>query len=108
MPKTRQAKQETEPPGPGETGHGEKPRPGRPRQADLDQRLESAVLALLHDGGPSIVTVEAVANKAGVAKTSIYRRYANRGELLTAARADRAPGGRAGGVEERSGVGAIA
>ena len=85
MPKTRQAKQETELPGPEETGQGEKPRPGRPRQADLDQRLESAVLALLHDGGPSVVTVEAVANKAGVAKTSIYRRYANRRELLTAA-----------------------
>lgn len=59
-------------------------RPGRPRQADLDRRLESATLALLHDGGPAAVTVEAVAAQAGVAKTSIYRRHANRGELLTA------------------------
>ena len=59
-------------------------RPGRPRQADLDQRLESAVLALLHEGGPAAVTVEGVAAKSGVAKTSIYRRHANRGELLTA------------------------
>ena len=60
------------------------PRPGRPRQPDLDQRLESAVLALLHDGGPAAVTVERVAERSGVAKTSIYRRYANRRELLTA------------------------
>ena len=62
---------------------GAKPGPGRPRQADLDQRLEAAVLALLHDRGPAAVTIEAVAAQAGVAKTSIYRRYANRGELLT-------------------------
>lgn len=59
-------------------------RPGRPRQAHLDQLLESAVLTLLHDGGPGAVTVERVAEKSGVAKTSIYRRHANRNELLTA------------------------
>jgi AcrR family transcriptional regulator len=59
-------------------------RPGRPRQADLDQRLEAAVLTLLHDGGPDAVTVERVAERSGVAKTSIYRRHANRRELLTA------------------------
>ena len=59
-------------------------RPGRPRQADLDQRLEAAVLALLRQGGPAAVTMEGVAARAGVAKTSIYRRHANRGELLTA------------------------
>lgn len=57
---------------------------GRPRQADLDRRLESAALALLHDHGPGAVTVERVAATSGVAKTSIYRRYANRRELLTA------------------------
>lgn len=58
-------------------------RAGRPRQAQLDQRVGSAVLELLHDGGPSSVTMEGVAAKSGVAKTSIYRRYRNRGELLT-------------------------
>jgi AcrR family transcriptional regulator len=59
-------------------------RPGRPRQAGLDRRLEVAVLALLREGGPSAVTVERVAARSGVAKTSIYRRHANRAELLTA------------------------
>lgn len=59
-------------------------RAGRPRQAELDHRLESAVLTLLHEGGPGAVTVERVAERSGVAKTSIYRRHANRRELLTA------------------------
>lgn len=59
-------------------------RPGRPRQASLDQRLHVAVLQLLRTGGPGAVTVDAVTSASGVAKTSIYRRYANRAELLTA------------------------
>jgi AcrR family transcriptional regulator len=42
------------------------------------------VLALLREGGPDVVTMESVAARAGIAKTSIYRRHANRGELLTA------------------------
>jgi len=63
-------------------------RPGRPRQADLDKRLESAVLALLREGGPAAVTMEGVAARSGVAKTSIYRRHGNRGELLTAVLTD--------------------
>ena len=63
---------------------GPPPRPGRPRQAELDQRLEGAVLALLREGGPAAVTMEGVAAKSGVAKSSIYRRHGNRGELLTA------------------------
>ena len=63
-------------------------RPGRPRQATLDRRLEAAALALLREGGPSAVTVERVAARSGVAKTSIYRRHANRSELLTAVLTD--------------------
>ena len=58
-------------------------RPGRPRQHEVDDRIESAVLALVRTGGPAAVTMEAVAAEAGVAKTSIYRRHANRGALLT-------------------------
>jgi AcrR family transcriptional regulator len=59
-------------------------RAGRPRQAELDHRLGSAVLELLHEGGPASVTMEGVATRSGVAKTSIYRRHRNRAELLTA------------------------
>lgn len=61
------------------------PRPGRPRRAETDRRIHDAVLQLLHDDGPGAVTVEAVAGASGVAKTTIYRRYADREDLLQAA-----------------------
>jgi AcrR family transcriptional regulator len=70
---------------PGENGPTVKatpPRPGRPREPEVDQRLRAAVLALVRTGGPQAVTVEAVAAESGVAKTTIYRRHANRSELL--------------------------
>lgn len=57
--------------------------PGRPRQADLDRRISDAVLALLRERGPGAVTMEGVAARAGIAKTSIYRRHPNRSELIT-------------------------
>ncbi len=56
--------------------------PGRPRSADTDLRIRTAVLGLLHEHGPSAVTVEAVAGASGVAKTTIYRRFADREDLL--------------------------
>jgi AcrR family transcriptional regulator len=61
---------------------------GRPRQPEVDTRLSEAVLALLRSGGPSSVSVEAVAARSGVAKTTIYRRHANRADLLRATLAD--------------------
>ena len=63
---------------------GAAPRSGRPREASVDQRLHAAVLALLREGGPGAVTMDRVAATSGVAKTTIYRRHANRGELLRA------------------------
>ena len=57
-------------------------RPGRPRSVDNDRRIHDAVLTLLHADGPDAVTVEAVAASSGVAKTTIYRRFSNREELL--------------------------
>ncbi|WP_188111352.1 TetR/AcrR family transcriptional regulator [Nocardioides antri] len=52
---------------------------------ETDKRILAAVLGVLRRGGPGAVTVEAVAELAGVAKTTIYRRYADRQELLRAA-----------------------
>lgn len=57
-------------------------RPGRPREASVDERVHAAVLRLLREGGPAAVTMDGVAAASGVAKTSIYRRHPNRGELL--------------------------
>ena len=59
-----------------------RPGRGRPRLPEVDARLYSAVLSLLKGGGPAAVTMEAVAGESGVAKTTIYRRFANRADLL--------------------------
>ena len=53
--------------------------------ASVDDRIASAALELLRSRGPNAVSVESVAAASGVAKTTIYRRFANRDTLLTAA-----------------------
>jgi AcrR family transcriptional regulator len=50
-----------------------------------DERITAAALELLRTKGPRAVTVEAVAARADVAKTTIYRRYRDRQEMLAAA-----------------------
>lgn len=57
-------------------------KPGRPREASVDQRLHDTVLQLLREGGPSAVTIDGVTARSGVAKTTIYRRHSNRSDLL--------------------------
>ncbi len=58
------------------------PRRGRPRSAGSDERIRDAVLDLLHVHGPAAVTVESVAAASGVAKTTIYRRFSDRADML--------------------------
>jgi AcrR family transcriptional regulator len=50
-----------------------------------DRMITAAVLDLLRTKGPRSVNVEAVAEHAGVAKTTVYRRYRNREEMIAAA-----------------------
>jgi AcrR family transcriptional regulator len=50
-----------------------------------DAKIASATLGLLRSKGPAAVTIEGVAAASGVARTTIYRRYADRGEMLAAA-----------------------
>lgn len=52
------------------------------RSALVDSRIESTALAILRGRGPLAVTIEAVAAESGIAKTTIYRRFDNRDELL--------------------------
>ncbi|MFN7151320.1 MAG: TetR/AcrR family transcriptional regulator [Microthrixaceae bacterium] len=59
--------------------------PGRPRREETDRSIHEAALSLLRERGPAAVTVEAVAAESGVAKTTIYRRYADREEVLRGA-----------------------
>ncbi len=60
------------------------PARGRPRDPRADDRIAGAALGLLRDQGPSGVHIDAVASRAGVARTTVYRRYRNREALLAA------------------------
>lgn len=51
---------------------------------DVDQRIADATLELLRTRGPRGVTIEAVTARSGIAKTTIYRRYRDRREMLSA------------------------
>lgn len=57
----------------------EDPRIARSRAAVLD-----AATALLVDGGPNAVTVDAIVASSGVAKSTIYRHWDSRDEILVA------------------------
>ncbi|KAF0969032.1 TetR/AcrR family transcriptional regulator [Gordonia sp. YY1] len=56
--------------------------------SDSGAKIITAALELLRTRGPAAVTIEAVAAHSGVARTTIYRRYRNRDEMLTAALLD--------------------
>src|SRR5256885_14255226 len=53
-------------------------------RADRRDALLDAASALLVDGDVSAVSMEAVAERAGVSRPLVYKHFANRGELLAA------------------------
>ncbi|MBH5337065.1 TetR/AcrR family transcriptional regulator [Streptomyces pactum] len=57
-------------------------RTGRPRSAEADRAILDATRAALVDTGWSKLTMGDVAARAGVAKTTLYRRWANKNELV--------------------------
>ncbi|MGV2826575.1 TetR/AcrR family transcriptional regulator [Myxosarcina sp. GI1(2024)] len=57
--------------------------PGRPRSTKSHQAILKATLELLGEVGFETMSIEAIANRAGVGKTTIYRRYSNKEELVT-------------------------
>jgi AcrR family transcriptional regulator len=59
--------------------------PGRPRNHEADQAILSATFDLIAKGGVGRLSVEAVAERAGVGKTTIYRRWPSRAALIEAA-----------------------
>jgi AcrR family transcriptional regulator len=60
-------------------------RPGRPRSEQAEQAIIDAALELFGERGVEGVCVEEVAARAGVGKATIYRRWANKEDLLIAA-----------------------
>lgn len=56
--------------------------PGRPRSQRAEDGILRATLDLLASHGVRGLTIEAVAAKAGSAKTTLYRRWPNKNELI--------------------------
>ncbi|MFH8254903.1 TetR/AcrR family transcriptional regulator [Streptomyces roseolus] len=57
-------------------------RTGRPRSTEADEAILEATRAALVELGWSKLTMGDVATRAGVAKTTLYRRWANKNELV--------------------------
>jgi AcrR family transcriptional regulator len=57
-------------------------RSGRPRSIHSHQAMLRATLALLAEVGFDRLSIDAIAARAGVGKTTIYRRYASKEELV--------------------------
>ena len=55
--------------------------PGRPRRAATEQAIADAARVVLARDGVTRMSIEAVAQQAGVAKTTVYRRWPSKVEL---------------------------
>src|SRR5436190_24255842 len=62
-----------------------KRRPGGRMDPEADRLILEAAKRLLHEQGYDRLTMDAVASLAGVARTTIYRRYRDKAELVSAA-----------------------
>jgi AcrR family transcriptional regulator len=61
----------------------DRPRPrGRPRRAAARRAIIEATLELLAERGFQAATMDAIAERAGVGKNTIYRRWASKEELV--------------------------
>ena len=58
---------------------------GRPREARLDGAILAATLELIAEVGIHDFRMDDVAERAGVGKAAIYRRYSSKDDLVTAA-----------------------
>jgi AcrR family transcriptional regulator len=54
----------------------------RPRDPSVEPRIVAAARELLDAGGYDALTMEAVANRAGVGKPTVYRRWSTRAQLV--------------------------
>lgn len=61
---------------------------GRPRSVEADSAILSATRALLAERGWADLTIAAVAARAGVAKSTLYRRWPGKADLVVDAMAE--------------------
>jgi AcrR family transcriptional regulator len=64
------------------------PARGRPRKAGTDRSILDAARGLLVEHGYSGLTIEAVAIRSGVAKSTVYRRWTTKADLVVDAVVD--------------------
>jgi AcrR family transcriptional regulator len=57
-------------------------RAGRPRSAESHQAILEATLALFAEVGLQGLSIEAIAERAGVGKTTIYRRWSSKEDMI--------------------------
>lgn len=62
--------------------HSSKKTQGRPRSAQAHQAILQATLEMLGELGFERMSIDAIAARAGVGKTTIYRRYQSKEELV--------------------------
>jgi AcrR family transcriptional regulator len=60
-------------------------RPGAPRDPEADRLILETAHRLLREQGYDRLTMDAVAREAGVARTTLYRRYRDKADLVSAA-----------------------
>jgi len=72
--------------------------PGRPRDERASQAITEAALRQLDQLGYAHMSMESVAVEAGVSRATVYRRYRDKGDLVTAAIAANARAGPASGA----------
>lgn len=58
---------------------------GRPRREGADETILAAARALLDEAGYAAFNVDVIAERTGIAKTTIYRRWPAKGALVAAA-----------------------
>ncbi|MFD2083246.1 DNA-binding transcriptional regulator, AcrR family [Actinopolymorpha cephalotaxi] len=61
---------------------GLRPRRGRPRDAEVDRRILAAARETVAAHGYAGLSIDAVAERAGVAKTTLYRRWPTKARLV--------------------------
>ncbi|WP_421118934.1 TetR/AcrR family transcriptional regulator [Aquihabitans daechungensis] len=64
------------------TGEQQRRRPGRPRDVGADDAIMDAVVEILTEVGFRGLTIDAVAQRAGVGKATIYRRWDGKEQLV--------------------------